>query len=140
MEYLRPQPRPRNRRDDLGSAPGDQRVHDSVEHTARLVISKRLGRQRLPVQRSVCKQDVATERVDQRGQPLGARLDHFTRQHIAVDNDSAALRERRGQQRLPGANAAGQPDAQHYVNAISCKIKRCRRVFPQGRQLGVAGQ
>ena len=102
-----------HRRDDLRAALAYQRVNDPVEPLARLVVAKSLGGQRRTIQRPVGKQDVVTERVDQRRQPLGAGLDHLARDDVAVDDDPAALREGGGQRRLPGADATGQPDAQH---------------------------
>ena len=57
---------------------------------ALLVVDERLGRQRGPVQRAVGQQDVLAERVDQLGQPLGARFDDLPGDDVAVDDDAAA--------------------------------------------------
>ena len=76
-----------DRRDDLRAALAHQGVHDPVE-------SWRAARRRRtpwrpepddPAPRR--QQDVLTERIDQRGQPLGTRLDDLTGDDIAVDDD-----------------------------------------------------
>ena len=90
-----------------------QRMHDAVELGALLVVDERHGGQRGPVQRAVGQQDVLAERLDQRGQPLGAGFDDLAGDDVAVDDDAAALVERGGHRRLAGADTAGQTDAQH---------------------------
>ena len=92
-----------------------QGMHDAVQRGALLVVDERLGRQGRPVQRAVGQQDVLAERVDQRRQPLGAGFDDFPGDHVAVDDDAAALIECGGHRRLAGADTAGQTDAQHPV-------------------------
>ena len=84
---------------------------------ALLVVAERHGGQRGPVQRAVGQQDVVAERVDQRGQPFGARFDDFPGDHVTVDDDAAAFAERGRHRRLAGADSAGQTDAQHAGQA-----------------------
>ena len=80
-----------------------------------VLVAERLGGQRRPVQRAIGQQDVLAERVDELGQPLGARLDDLAGDDVAVDDDAAALGERGGHRRLSGADPAGQADAQHVA-------------------------
>jgi hypothetical protein len=103
--------------DDLLTPARHQRVHDAVEELALVVVDERLGRQRRPVQCTVRQQDVVAERVDQGRQTLGSRLDDFPGDHVAIDDDAAAFVERGGHRRFAGADAAGQTDANHPVNA-----------------------
>ena len=69
-----------------------------------------------PIQRAVVVQDVVAERVDELAQPLGARFDHLSGDHVAVDDDAAELTERRGHRRLSGTDTAGQAYAQHRTS------------------------
>ena len=49
--------------------------------------------QRRTVERAVVGQDLLTERLDELGQALGARLDDLAGDHVAVDDDSAEIAE-----------------------------------------------
>ena len=103
--------------DDLLTPARHQRVHDAVEELALFVVDERLGRQGGPVQCAVGKQDVVAERVDKGRQTLGPGFDDFPGDHVSVDDDAAAFVERGGHRRFTGADAAGQTDANHPVNA-----------------------
>ena len=99
--------------DEFLASLAHQRMHDAVERLALLVVAERHRRQRWAVQRTVGQQDVGTERLDQRGKPLGARFDDLAGDDVAVDDDPAAFRERRGHRRLARSDTAGQSNAQH---------------------------
>ena len=68
-------------------------MDDAVQRRAFVVVAERLGGQRGPVQRPVGKQDVLAERVDELGQPFGARFDDFAGDDVTVDDDTAAFGE-----------------------------------------------
>ena len=78
-------------------------------------LAERDGGQRRTVQRAVGQQDLLTEVTDECGKALGAGFNHLAGDDVTVDDHTAAFGECPRHRGLPGADAAGQPDAQHVL-------------------------
>src|SRR5690606_12420170 len=97
----------------LRHARADLGVDDPVEDLELLGIGEDDRAEPRPVEGAVGPQHLVAERLDDLGEPGGARLDDLACDLVGVDHDRAALGEPAGHLALAGTDSAGETDLQH---------------------------
>ncbi len=91
----------------------DRRVGDRVEIGERVRVAEDQVGERGPDHPALGVEDPRSEPVDERLIGRAVRLDHLAGDQVRVDQCGAPLLEHRGHRRLPGPDAAGEPDREH---------------------------
>ena len=95
------------------TAPGDLRVHHTVQPLSCAVVGEHPSPEGGSVQLTIGGQQVAAEVLDDHGQSGGPRCQDRAGQLVGVDDDGTVLGQQPGHFALARPDAAGEPDTDH---------------------------